>query len=175
MEAIYHQIIEHQVKNFNNIPYHDLSLTVDDLRSEAYLIYLKLMEEAQTKTFNSKITTILSKKIRQRFIDIYRVAKRKQDRINYNTKVEEVAARGSKLSRIQYQELPSDIKALIRDLYDNPTIFGSFVKGHSIINKKDFISYLTKHLKWPRKKAKDFANFVNPPRLETKTPLKNCA
>jgi len=144
------------IKRFRNICLIDPSITVEDLWAESYLIYTKLQKTKLTCEF----LTALGRQIEQRFMDLYRVAKRLNSNLDRNHFIENFSARKAKISRLQFEELPDHVKQLVKRIYTNPEeIAKNFPRNH--IGKANLIKYLTKELSWQRKTAIDFASNLN--------------
>lgn len=140
------------IKRFRNVCHIDPSITIDDLWSEAYLIYAKLQNTKLTCEF----LTALGRQIEQRFTDLYRVAKRLNSNLDRNQFVEDFSARKARISRLQFEELPDHVKQLVKRIYTNPEeIAKHFPKNH--VGKAELIKYLTKELSWQKKTAINFA------------------
>ena len=146
------------VKRFQNISYIDPAITLDDLWGEAYEIYAKLSKDT---TLSCSLITALGRQVEQRFLDIYKMAKRLNSHLDRNHFVEDFAARKVRLSRIQFSELPEHLKRLVRKIYENPEEIGKYFPNPSHIDKRRLVKYLTKELKWQRQVAVDFSKQVN--------------
>ena len=149
-DAFIHKI----VKRFQNITYIDPALTIEDLQSEAFEIYVKLSKDT---SLSCNLITALGIQIERRFLDMYRVAKRLNSHLSRDHFIEDFAARKVRLSRIQFSELPEHLKKLVRKIYENPEEIGKFFPNPSHINKRTLVKYLTKELKWQRQIAVEFS------------------
>jgi hypothetical protein len=166
----YDPFIANYVKRFQNITFLDPSLTIDDLWSEAYEIYTKLLNTPLTCEF----ITALGRQIEQRFLDLYKTAKRLNNHLDREQFIENFAAKSVKVSRLQFEELPSHVKELVKRIYDCPEeIAKLFPKNH--IGKTKLINFLTKELHWQRRNAIDFASHAaqtcRKPCLKSSEPL----
>lgn len=157
----YDGFINNYVKRFNNICSLDPSITTDDLRSEAYEIYIKL---SNTK-LNCSLITALGRQIEQRFLDLYKVAKRLNSHLDREHFIENLATKAVKVSKLQFDELPPHMKQLVKKIYDNPEVIAEiFPKNH--IGKIKLIKFLTRELNWQKKNAYAFAARATRPRRE---------
>jgi hypothetical protein len=155
------------VKRFSNITHLDLSQTTDDLWGEASEVFAKLsLSLEKGEVLSCEFITALGKQIEQRFIQLYRAAKLRNDTLDRETFIENIATRSSKLSRVRFSELPKEHQDLLRKLYEDPETFGKYILSQAI-NRQKFISYLTKEVGWPRKKAEKFAQQINTNRRKT--------
>jgi len=147
----YDAFINKIIQRFLNITYIDPSLTIDDLWGEAYEIYAKLLNTSLSCEF----ITALGRQIEQRFMDMYRIAKRLDSHLDRDQFIEDFASRKVVFSRIQFSELPPHLKQLVQKIYSNPEEIGRAIPGPGI-NKTELIKYLTKELGWQRKTAINF-------------------
>jgi hypothetical protein len=149
------------IKRFKNITFIDPSITIEDLWSEAYMIYAKLLNSDLSCSF----ITALGNQIEQRFTDMYRVAKRLNNNLDRNQFIDNLSNRTVKVSRLQFEELPFHMKTLVKRIYENPEKFAEMFPKNNI-NKSTLIKFLTKELNWKRKNAFDFASYVTTSRRE---------
>lgn len=150
------------IKRYENITYIDPSITLDDLWGEAYEIYTKLL----TTPLTCEFITALGRQIEQRYLDMYRTAKRLNYPLNREKFIEDLAASKSKMARIRFSELPSHMKELVRKIYHNPEeIYNIFPKNG--VRQSNLIKYLTKDLNWSRKNAIQFSKQVTQISIKT--------
>jgi hypothetical protein len=165
----YDNFIHQYVKRFQNITFLDPSITMEDLQGEAYMIYAKLLNTP----LSCKLITALGNQLQQRFTDMYRVASRLNAHLDREQVIQNFAAREVKISKIQFEELPSHLKQLLKRIYDSPEeIAEVFPKNY--VGKTVLIEYLTEKLQWQKSKACRFAAMATQSRrrpcLERSTP-----
>ena len=127
-------MINHLVKQFSNITFLDIMYDFEDLKSEAYLV---LCKQNRRKISGCKEETALWRSIKHHFINLYRKAKRKDEK--FISVKEESPQESSEMSMEFLLGVPADlIQAML--MVNNPS-------------KTSLTRFLIRKKQWNRRKA----------------------